>query len=60
MGRSMAKYTQADLENAGYVMKLASLDYDDNIGSSERHVFWAYFEEKRRNYRLIRDELNKN
>ena len=55
----MASYTQEDLENASTEMVLASLDYDDNTGSSDRHVFWAYFEEKRRNYVLIRDELNK-
>jgi len=55
----MSKYTQKDLENAGLEMKLASIDYDDNAGSSKSHVFWNYFEEKRRNYLHIREELKK-
>ena len=56
----MSNYTQEDLQKAGIEMKLASMDYDDNIGSSDSGTFWRYFEEKRRNYIRIKNSILKS
>jgi len=38
------------LNELAWRMKLASMDYDDNAGSSKRQEFWQYFETAKENY----------
>ena len=53
----MSNYTLEDLTDAGYAMKLASMDYDDNVGSERSDVFWHHFCKKRDEYIKIRDYI---
>lgn len=42
------------LKKAEVAMLLASIDYDDNLGSADRYEFWDKFEEARDNYKAVK------
>lgn len=56
----MSKITHPELKDAAAAMILASIDYDDNAGSSDSQWFWDRFEGARNNYRLVKERLEKS
>lgn len=53
----MTDITHPELIDAAAEMMLASIDYDDNNGSSDAPEFWAEFECKRNSYRKVKKRL---
>ena len=53
----MSEITHPELKEAAADMMLASIDYDDNNGSSDAATFWNIFERKREWYRKVKKRL---
>lgn len=54
----MEKVTKEQLYDAVIAMKLASMDYDDNSGSSESDDFWTTFCYARNEYLRLKEIYN--
>lgn len=46
--------TKHDVDDAAISMYVASVDLDDNAGSSDRDEFWNRFEQARDTYRRLK------